>query len=322
MATQEESDKLLQELTEDHSDLEPIEASSDDKDNGAGGDHSDDKSDDAPAGDKDDSDKEDSDRTDDAADDEDGSDDSEDGADADKSDDSEDADAERVGKKKDASSRIQQLVQEKKDLEEQKRQLEEKYSKKIAEEQKQQDLADDPIYKLEDFIGTLGEDGEVLSDAEAKARFQAWEADKKLRDYQKGQVMKEQAETLVKLQSETKEAFEKFPEFNQNSDKYDKDLAEIANEAFSAGLIFATGHEGDNNYIIGSRINPGQLLEKLHNKWVQQEKPVTKVNDLGDGGGSVISTRQVTKKTEKYAPGFQGEVEKELDKLIKAKKEG
>jgi len=323
VATQdEEKDKLLQELMEDHSDLEPTEASTDDKDNGAGGDSGDDQSDDASDGDKDDSDKEDSSGTDDDSDDEASEDDSEDGTGSDESDDSENSDAERVGKKKDASSRIRQLNEEKKALEQEKRQLEEKIAERVSAERKEQELADDPVYKEEDFIGTLGEDGEVLTDSEAKARFQAWQADFKLRQYQKTQVMKEQAETLVKLQGETKEAFTKFPEFNEKSDKYDADLAEIANEAFSAGLIFTPGHEGDNNYIIGSRINPGELLKKIHDKWEAKEKPVTKVNNLGDDDGPVVSTKQVTKRTEKYAPGFQGEVDKELDKLIAQKQKG
>lgn len=318
MATQEEKDKLLQELTEDHSDLEPTQTGADDKDNGAGGDNGDDHADDAPAGNEDDSNKT-SDESDDEDDSSDADDDSEDGVESNKPDDSNDPNPERVGKEKNASSRIRQLNEEKKALEEEKRKLEEKYAEKVAEERKAQELEDDPVYKVEDFIGTLGEDGEVLTDGEATARFRAWEADYKLRAYQKGQVLKEQADTLVKLQGETKEAFEKFPEFNANSDKYDADLAEIANEAFSAGLIFAAGHEGDNNYIIGSRINPGQLLEKLHNKYFKEEKPVTKVNNLGDDDGPVVSSRQVTKKVDKYAPGFRGEVDKELDKLIKQK---
>ena len=317
MATQEEKDKLLQELTEDHSDLEPIEAGADDKDNGAGGDHGDDKSDDASDGDQDDSDKEDSSGADDAADDEAGSDDKEDGAESDESDDSEDAGTKPVGPKKNRDTRIEQLLKEKKELEE-------KYAAKIAEENKQKELTEDPVYKVEDFIGTLGEDGEMLTDTEAKARFDAWNADYKLRQYQKTQVMKEQAETLISLQRETKEAFTQFPEFDQNSDKYDEELSDIANEAFMAGLIYAPGHEGDVNYIIGSRINPGQLLTKIHNKYFKEEEPVTKVNNLGDDSGqSVVSTKQVTKKSgTKYAPGFQGEVEKELDKLIAEKQKG
>lgn len=317
MATsEEEKEKLLQDLMEDHSDLESTETSIDDKDNGAGGDNGDDKPDDAPTGDPDDSNKEDPDGADDAADDASPKDDPEDGADADKPDDSEDAGAKPVGPKKNRDTRIEQLLKEKKELEE-------KYNEKIAEENRQKALADDPIYKVEDFIGTLGEDGEVLTDAEAKARFQAWEADYKYRQLQKTQEKREQLETLKSLQRETQDAFTKFPEFDQNSEEYDEELADIANEAFAAGLIFEPGHEGDNDYIIGSRVNPGQLLTKIHNKYFKEEKPVTKVNNLGDDAGQpVVSSRQVTKKTDKYAPGFDGEVDKELDKLIAAKQKG
>jgi len=314
VATQEESDKLLQELTEEHSDLEPIETGADDKDNGAGGDNGDDNSDDATAGDQDDPDQKDASGSDDEDDAEAESGDQADGADSDKSDDSEDAGAKPVGPKKNRDTRIEQLLREKKELEE-------KYAEKIAEETKQKELTEDPIYEVDDFIGTVGEDGEVLTDAEAKARFQAWDADYKLRQYQRTQVMREQAETLISLQRETKDAFDKFPEFNESSDKYDEELADIANEAFSAGLIYSPGHDGDNDYIIGSRINPGQLLEKIHKKYFKEEAPVTKVNNLGDDGGQpVVSSRQVSKKAERYAPGFQGEVDQELDKLIKAKK--
>lgn len=309
----DKKNKLLQELTEEHeSDINPPETGTDDKGNDAGGDQSTDNTKDAPDGDEDNSDDGD-DKSDDLGVDEDEEKSGEDEDEPAQPDDSEDTPAEPVGEKKNAESRIRQLIEEKKALEE-------KYAEKIAAERKQQDLAEDPVYKLEDFLGTVDEDGEVLSDGEANARFRAWESDHKLRGYQKAQVMKEQAETLVKLQSETKEAFTKFPEFDQGSDKYDEDLADIANEAFSAGLIFQAGHEGDNNYIIGSRINPGQLLEKLHNKYAKEAATVTKVNNLGDDSGTVVSTRQVSKRVNKYAPGFQGEVDKELDKLIEQRK--
>jgi hypothetical protein len=243
------------------------------------------------------------------------------------SDDSGESDAEPVGEKKDANSRIRQLNEKQKALLAEKEAIvaeKEELARKLAEkeeaERKIADLADDPVYTVDDFIGTLDENGDILTDGEAKARFAAWEADYKLRQYEKRQVLKEQQTAVLKLQSETKEAFTKFPEFNANSDKYDPELAGIANEAFRAGLIYADGHdgtkEGDDNFIIGSRINPGELLAKLH-KLRAKETPVTKVNNLGDDNGKVVSSQQVNKKVNQYAPGFRGDVDKEIDKLIK-----
>ena len=240
-----------------------------------------------------------------------------------KSDDIIDAGAEPVGEKKDANSRIRQILEEKKQIQAEKDELAKKLAAKEIEERRINDLAEDPIYTVDDFIGTLDEQGEVLSDREATARFRAWDADYKLRQYQKREVLKEQQDTLIKMQSETQEAFTKFPEFNKHSDVYDKDLADIANEAFSAGLIYSKGHDGsqdgDDAFIIGSRVNPGQLLEKLH-KLRAKEDPITKVNNLGDDAGPVVSSQQVNKKATKYAPGFRGEVDAARDQLIKGGK--
>lgn len=312
--------EIVEKLMEDHKDdFEPTNASTDDTGSDSGGDNSEDNPKDAAPG-TDDSDKDgelqpDGDKTGkDTGEPEKG----EDGAD--ESDGGNDTGTEGVGEKKDANSRIRQLNDEKKAILAEKEELAQKLAEKEEAERKINDLVDDPVYKVEDFIGTLDENGDMLTDGEATARFRAWESDYKLRQYEKQQVLKENQDTLIKLQSETKEAFTKFPEFNQHSDKYDPDLAAIANEAFRAGLIYSKGHdgtkEGDDKYIIGSRVNPGPLLEKLHNLRTKNST-VTKVNNLGDDNGSVVSSQQVNKKVNQYAPGFRGEVDAEIDKLIK-----
>lgn len=320
-------DEIVKQLVEEHKDdFEPTIPSIDDQGGDSGGDNGEDTSSDAPVGD-DDSDKdielqpESDEAGEDAKKSEEGSDepDGDDGG--------EDAGTESVGEKKDANSRIRQLNEEKKRLAEEKealaeekRLIEEKLAEKERREREVAEEAEDPVYTVDDFIGTLDENGDMLSDGEAKARFKAWEADYKLRQYEKREVMKQEAETLLKMQAETKDAFDRFPEFNAKSDKYDKDLADIANEAFRAGLIYKAGHEGDDNYIIGSKVNPGELLEKLHNKFAKKEPVVTKVNNLGDDDGPVISSQQVNKKVNQYAPGFRGEVDKEVDKILKGVK--
>lgn len=305
----DEKDKLLAELAEEHSDdIETIETGDDNSGSDGGGDNGTDNTEDATDGSGDSA-------ADDSAelpgvpepDSEEAT--GDDAAESTELDDSDDARTEQVGEEKNANSRIRQLLAEKKELEE-------KYNEKLDAERRQADLAEDPVYKLDDFLGTVDEDGEVLSDREAEARFKAWDADYKFRGLQKQQVLKEQQDTLISLQSETKSAFEKFPEFNSGSDSYDQELAEIANDHFRNGLIYAPGHDGDDNYIIGSRVNPGQLLERLHNLRAKEEVKATKVNNLSDDTGPVVSSQQVSRKTAKYAPGFRGEVDKEIDKLM------
>lgn len=321
--SQDDNIDIEQKLIEEHeddfaTDNQADNTSTDDKGNDNGGDNSQDKSEDASNGDVDNS-KNDEAESSDNEDGEDGQEASEGEDKSGESDDSQDTKTERMGEKKDANSRIRQLNEEKKRLEEEKRQIEEKLAEKEAAERREIELAEDPVYTLDDFIGTVDENGDPLTDGEATARFRAWEADYKYRQLQKQLVLKEQQDTLLQLQSQTKEAFTKFPEFNASSDKYDPELASIANEAFRAGLIYQDGHDGDDRYIIGSRIHPGELLEKLHKLRIQDTK-VTKVNNLGDDNGTVIGTQQVTKKVNQYAPGFRGEVDKEIDKLMKGNK--
>lgn len=316
-------EKLIEEhkddfVADDQADNQSDNTSVDDKGDADGGDNSQDKPEDAPDGDVDNS-KDDEAESSDKEDGEDGQEAPEGEDKSGEPDDSQDAEVERVGEKKDANSRIRQLNEEKKRLEEEKRQIEQKLAEKEAAERREIELSEDPVYELDDFIGTLDEDGNPLTDGEAVARFRAWEADYKYRQLQKHLVLKEQQDALLQLQSQTKEAFTKFPEFNASSDKYDPELASIANEAFKAGLIYQDGHEGDDRYIVGSRIHPGELLEKLHKLRIQDTK-VTKVNNLGDDNGTVIGTQQVTKKVNQYAPGFRGEVDKQIDQLIKENK--
>jgi len=308
-------DEIIAKLTEEHKDdIAPADAGTDDKADDGGGDNSQDNAKDEVSG-TDDSDK---DGELQPKGDETGEDTEKPETRENKSDESNDkvdSEAGGVGEKKDANSRIRQLNEEKKQIAAEKKELEEKLAEKIEAERKVADLAEDPVYEIDDFVGTLDENGDMLSDGEAKARFKAWEADYRLRQYEKKQVLKEAQDTVIKLQSATVEAFTKFPEFDQKSDIYDPELAEIANEAFRAGLTYQTGHDGDDNFINGSRINPTQLLEKLHNLRAKQAAP-TKVNNLGDDNGSVVSSQQVNKKANKYAPGFRGEVDAEIDKLM------
>jgi len=313
-------DDLTKKLIEEHgddfpADDTPSDTGVNDEGNDNGGDNGEDNTEDAPSGDEDNSKDSDVESSDDESSEE----RDEPEKDEDKpgeSDDSDEPGAERVGEKKDANSRIRQLNEEKKRLEEEKREIEKRLLEKEAAELRAKDEIDDPVYTEDDFIGSLDEEGNVLSDGEAHSRFLAWQADYKLRQYEKLQVLKEEQQTLLELQSQTKEAFTKFPEFNQSSDKYDPELAAVANEALRAGLIYKEGHEGDDNFIIGSRIHPGQLLERLHKVRYKDDKPVTKVNNLGDDNGSMVGSKQVNKRINKYAPGFRGEVDKEIDKLI------
>lgn len=221
-------------------------------------------------------------------------------------DDSDDPKIEPVGEKKDANSRIRQLLEEKKELAF-------KLAEKEEAERKALEAKEDPVYTLDSFIGTLDDNGDPLTDTEAAARFAAWEADYKYRQLEKQTLLKDQQNVLIGLQRQTSEAFVKFPEFDMTSDQYDEKLASIANEMFEAGLVYDKVGR-----VVGSKINPAELLEKLHD--IRAEQKVTKVNNLPADDGKIISSQQVNKNVNKYAPGFRGEVDKELDKLIEKEK--
>jgi hypothetical protein len=296
--------ELINKLMEEHADdFESVEKNLNDEGNDAGGDNSQDKSDDASTGTEDSSKDNDvqppSDETEKKE--------AESGADEAgpaKPDDSQNPEIEPVGEKKDANSRIRQLIEKNKEMER-------KLAEKEEAERKEREAKEDPIYTIDDFVGTVDENGDPLSEGEAKARFKAWESDYKLRQFQKEQVLKEQQQTLISLQRETADAFTKFPEFDINSDSYDEKLAGLANKMFEAGLQYDNAGR-----IIGSKVNPGQLLAELHELRSATPK-VTRVNNLPSEDSKIVSSQQVNKSAPKYQPGFRGEVDKEIDNLIK-----
>lgn len=295
-------DEVLKDLMEDHKDdIQPAKDNIDNEVDDNRGDRSQDKSSDEVDG-ADDSAKDEPIQPSGDKGTEDEDEDEKNKTDAAESDDSQDSEIERVGEKKDANYRIRQLVEKQKELER-------KLAEKEEAEQKAKDAQENPVYTLDDFIGTLDEDGEPLTDREAKARFQAWEANYKLKEFQRESAMKEERQQLDELQRNTADGFSKFPEFDQNSDKYDAELAIMAGEMIQPSLIYNQAGQ-----ITGCKINPSAVFSKLHK--LKYDKPAVKVNNIPSDDTKAISSQQVNKSSPKYEPGFRGEVDKELDKLI------
>lgn len=309
-----DDDILLKKLTGEHeSEFTPTEEGNDDKGDGNRGDNSQDNSADEAN------------RTDDSAKDheiqsngeESGKDDDKTETDKDKpveSDDSQDTRVEPVGEKKDANSRIRQLIEERKAVEAEKDELAKKLAEREEAERQAKELEDDPIYTIKDFVDSVDEDGELLTEREANLRFKAWESDYKMRQMQKEQLKKDNQATLINLQRETLDAFKEFPEFDDESDKYDEVLGALAGNLFEKGLI-----RDKSGNIIESRVNPRELLTALHSLRtpVQQSPVVTKVNKIEGEDSNMINSRQVNKMAPKYSSDFRGAVDKELDNLIK-----
>lgn len=211
---------------------------------------------------------------------------------------------------KNANSRIRQLIEEKRKLE---AELEEQRQKERKDQIEAKRAKEDPVYTLDDFLGSEDDDGNLLSDNEAKAKYEAWKADKALRDYQREQTYKEARAQLIQMQVDTEKAYSEFPEFNPESDKYNPIVGEIAHDMFNSSMV-----KNEDGEVIGFEANPYDIIKKIHSAIGQKtvDTPVTKVNNINSDDSKMINSRQVNSRAPKYASGFRGEVDKELDKLI------
>lgn len=299
-------DELVKDLTEEiNEELNNTDKTEDDTDRGVQ-DKSDTEDEDAGSETDDDTPSDNDDKQDTEEDKPDESEDDSEGDDAD--DGSESGTEEVAGKdnKRNAETRLKELLEERKQWQQEKAELQQA-------QLKAQKAVEDPVYTLEDFIGSADPiTGEPMEKERAQERYDLWKTDYDKRQLEQNYYQETVTRSVSSLQDDTVKAFETFPEFNQNSKEYDQDLASLADDMFMANVI--TDTEGN---VIGSKVSPYEILERIHNTY-QVRKQAVKVNaPQGDGTPKGANSRQVGATKQKYEPTFQGEVDKAMDDLIK-----
>ena len=198
-----------------------------------------------------------------------------DGIREDKSDDNKDI---RKGGKN-ANTRIRELVSEVKH-----------YKNELAKRQQQEEIAklqaEDPVYTREDFNIVVDEDGDAiqLTPEQADAEYAKWRAGYLERQIVRDQQMQLEMAQTTRVHDEIAQIISEYPEFDANSDKFDKELSDTLLPLIENSLQY-----NNSGQVIGTTVSLRELASGLSK--IANRKPTLSLNKISSAENrSSVST--------------------------------